>query len=103
MERRKLLRRLGITANYGGFYLCLTALEVIKKDPEALTLVTKLLYPAVAERHCTTWKAVEICIRRTVKRAWEHNAALLEELNGCPLSHRPTASQFLEILATSVD
>ncbi|BDF68045.1 sporulation initiation factor Spo0A C-terminal domain-containing protein [Pseudoflavonifractor phocaeensis] len=103
MDRRKLLRNLGITANYEGFHHCLAALEVINREPEALMQVTKRLYPAVAERYGITWKAVEIGLRRTVKRAWDSNPDFLRELNGRPLPDRPTVSQFLDILAANVD
>ena len=37
------LIQLGITPNYKGYNLMLTALEIINADPEALTLVIKRL------------------------------------------------------------
>ena len=62
-------------------------------------LVTKQLYPAVAQTYHTSWRAVERNIRLASDRAWQCNPALLAELAGHPLADTPTSSQLIAILA----
>ena len=94
----ELLLRLGVTPNYRGFALTLTALELLREDPEALVMVTKRLYPDVARRHRSSWRAVERNLRTAAALAWRHNPGLLRRMAGFPLEGRPTVSQFLSIL-----
>ena len=46
----ELLYRLGVTANYTGFFHTACAVSLCMEQPERLVLVTKWLYPAVAEQ-----------------------------------------------------
>ena len=94
-----LLYRLGITANYTGFFHTSYAVYLAVQQPERLLLVTKWLYPEVARHYKTTWHCVERNIRTVVRIAWDTNPARLEELARHPLYQRPTASGFLAILA----
>ena len=48
------------------------------------------------------WTAVERNIRTTVARAWKVNCPLLSEMAGYPLACVPTASEFIEILASYI-
>ena len=59
MDYRLVLMRLGVAPNYKGYHQMLTELGIVEVDPEALTLVTKRLYPAIAKRHHARWKQVE--------------------------------------------
>ena len=70
MDYHAILLQLGITPNYKGYHQMLTALEIVEANPEALTMVTKWLYPAVAKRHQTNWKQVERNLRIAVRTAW---------------------------------
>lgn len=58
-----LLYRLGVTANYTGFFHTACAVSLCAKQPDRLLLVTKRLYPEVARQYRTNWKAVERNIR----------------------------------------
>ncbi len=93
-----LLMKLGITPNYAGFFQTAFALELIRRNPDTLQLVTKCLYPAVAKRYGTTWQAVERNIRSAATMAWCRNPELVSRLAGYPLSSRPRAAQFMAIL-----
>ena len=75
-----------------------TALEIVEANPEALTMVTKWLYPAVAKRHQTNWKQVERNLRIAVRTAWGTNRDFLQKLSPLPVKKRPTVSQFISIL-----
>lgn len=94
-----LLYRLGITANYTGFFQTACAVDLALQQPERLLLVTKWLYPEVACRYGTTWRAVERNIRVTAGKAWKNNRPLLEQMARCPLHRQPNAARFLAILA----
>lgn len=98
MEIRELLLHLGVTPNYRAFSFLLTALDLLREDATALLLVTKRLYPAIAQRHGTTWRAVERNLRTAAALVWQRNPALLQELAGYPMTRKPTVSQLLAIL-----
>ena len=93
-----LLDRLGVTANYTGFFHTSYAVYLATQQPERLLLVTKWLYPEVARHYQTSWRCVERNIRAASAIAWRTNLPLLEELAHRPLPQRPTASTFLAIL-----
>lgn len=103
MSRREKLIQLGITPNYIGFYQLLFALELVSREPDALLLVTKRLYPAVAKEFGTTWKAVERNIRFAVCVAWTRNPDFLSRLARYTVTEKPKTAQFLAILACSED
>ena len=98
----RLLNSLGITANYAGFPYTACAVQLCLAQPERLRMVTKWVYPEVARRYRTSWKAVERNIRVASGMAWSRNRPLLEELAGRPLSQRPYAAQLLAILSQNV-
>ena len=98
MDYRPILLQLGITPNYKGFYQMLTALEIVEANPEALTMVTKWLYPAVAKRYQTNWTQVERNLRIVVSVAWDANRNFLQKLSPIPVKLRPTVSRFVLIL-----
>lgn len=99
-EIYRLLYRLGITANYVGFFHVSYAVYLAVCQPERLLLVTKHLYPDVAKRYGTTWQCVERNIRTVRNIAWESRPTLLEELARRPLTQKPSVSSFLSILVS---
>ena len=72
--------RLGATANYRGFSYTAYAVLLCVQQQDRLLLVTKWLYPDVAKRYGTNWKAVERNIRTVITVVWEQNRAMLEGL-----------------------
>lgn len=97
-----LLYRLGLTANYKGYFYVSCAIALCIEKEERLLLVTKWLYPEVAKRYGTNWKAVERSIRTASYIMWRENRALLEELAGRRLEGQPRTAQLLSILAAVV-
>jgi len=95
-----LMHRLGVTANYIGFFHASYAVYLALQQRERLTLVTKWLYPDVARHYQTTWQCVERNIRTVSGIAWLKNRALLETLAHHPLPHKPSVSVFLSILTS---
>ncbi len=98
----KLLFHLGATTNFKGFYQTVYAVQLAIQQPELLMYVSKLLYPEVAKTYHTNWCAVERNIRTIRSFVWEENRPLLEKLAHRTLASKPTASQFISILALSL-
>ena len=96
------LYRLGISANYIGFFYVSYAVWLSYRQPDRLLLVTKWLYPEVAKHYDTNWKAVERDIRTVVDAVWRNNPWLLAELAGYPLSEKPRPAQFLAMLVQAI-
>ena len=94
------LRQLGITANYTGFFHASYSVLLAMENPQRLLLVTKWLYPEVAKRYHTTAGAVDRNIRTVVLRAWQLNQETLEQIAGYSLAKKPTSAQFISILST---
>lgn len=93
-----LLHSLGATENYTAFFPTVYAVQLSIANPDRLRLVTKMIYPDVAGRYNTNWKAVERNMRTLVAAAWENAPMGLSELAGFPLKRKPTNAQFLAIL-----
>lgn len=98
-----LLYRLGVTANYTGFFHTAYAVALCVEQPDRLLVVTKWLYPEVAKQYQTSWKAVERNIRTVGGIIWCENRPLLEQLARRPLIQKPRNAQLLAILAASLD
>lgn len=98
---QQLLRRLGATENYAGFFPTVYAIQLSIGDPARLRLITKLIYLDVAWRYGTTWKAVERNMRTVVSVIWRNNPLLLSELAGFHLNRKPNNASFLAIVAGS--
>lgn len=101
-EVRNEISRLGATARYKGFEQAVYAVSIALTEPESLTLVSKLVYPDVGRRFGVSWRVVERNIRTVIGVAWEHNQQYLCELAGHELTRKPTASDFVAILANAV-
>ena len=103
LEVYDLLYQLGVTANYTGFFYTACAVSLCAEQPDRLLLVTKWLYPEVAKRYGTNWKAVERNIRTVSCIIWREKRPLLEELAHRHLEQKPRNAQLLAILASSLD
>ena len=77
------LRPFGITRCYKGFPLTVYAIHL-------------------AVHFGCKWTAVERNLRTVVSRAWQVNPDLLCRMAGYPLTAAPTASEFIEIIASYI-
>lgn len=98
MEIYHLLLRLGLTANYTCFFHTAYAIQLCVENQERLLLVTKRIYPEVARRYQTNWKAVERNIRTARDIIWRQSWSLLEALANQQLPQKLFPAQFLSIL-----
>jgi len=98
MDVSALLFRLGITPNYKAYQQIITAISLSSDNAGFLLMMTKQLYPAVAQVYRTSWRAVERNMRKAGEIAWLRQQAYLEELARGPLKQRPSNAQLLAIL-----
>ena len=96
------LRLFGITRCYKGFYHTAYAIYLAVCDESRLEAITKEIYMETASHFNCKWTAVERNVRTAVARAWKINRPLLLEMAGYPLACAPTASEFIEILASYI-
>ncbi len=97
---QEILRLLGITRCYKGFKHTEFSVALAVSEEKRLEAVTKEIYMVTASHFNCKWTAVERNIRTAVTRAWKVNRPLLCEMAGYPLPCTPTASEFIEIIAS---
>ena len=97
-----LLCRLGITANYDGFYQTVYAVELAVAAPEKLQSVTNFIYPEVAEKYNTSPDNVRKNITKIRDIAWERNPQLISEMAMHEIKKKPGTSEFLAILVINI-
>lgn len=97
---RQVLWEANIPPSYlGAHYLAYAGLLVVENQ-NRLTLVTKWLYPEIASRYQTNWKAVERNIRTVINLCWEQDAGDgLRQLTGGPIDKKPSPTQMIQLLA----
>ena len=96
------LRPFGITRCYKGFKHTAYAICLAVQDESRLEAITKEIYTETAAHFGCKWTAVERNIRTVVSHAWSVNPGLLRQMAGYPLELEPTASEFIEIVATYI-
>ncbi len=102
MTIQETLRLLGITRCYKGFRHTEFSVALAVSEEERLEAVTKEIYMETASHFGCSWTAVERNIRTAVARAWRVNRPLLCVMAGYPLDCPPTASEFIEFIASYI-
>ena len=64
--------------------------------------MSKEIYPEVARACGCSWMAVERSLRTSVDIVWRTNAPLLAQMARYPRQRKPSAGQFIEILAVYI-
>lgn len=101
-EIKSLLNALGLPSNYAGYGCIAQAVDIACDDPQALTLVSKRLYPEVARRCDSTPTAVERNIRTVIAVLWETSPGRLQQLTQFPVQEKPPPAQFIAILVSAL-
>lgn len=100
LDAERLLRLLGVSGKLSGFYYLVYMLELVKKKPENILLITKRLYRQTAQRFGTNADCVERNVRTLVRACWRQpDHTLLDRISGCPLTQPPTNTEFIDMLA----
>ena len=94
----RLIRQLGMTSKYKGYYYVVDAVEMAQKIYERPVKVTKDIYPVIARKYKSTPSNVEHNIRTLVNLCWMNHKDTLEEMAGCTMADKPTNSEFIDIL-----
>ncbi len=100
----RLLKILGISPHMTGYKYLREAVKLsLEESGKVKRSVTKVIYPAVAEKYGTSPQKVERAIRNAIECAWQRgNPHGLEILYGCQINFRrgrPTNSQFIAMVS----
>ena len=99
------IEELGIPAHIKGYRYVRHAVEMVIKDMDLLSAVTKELYPRVAEEFDSTSSRVERAIRHAIDVAWQRgNQEALKNYfqNNVNENVKPTNSQFIAKVADKI-
>lgn len=102
IQSEQTLRRLRITGKLKGLWFLIHAITATVRDPRRTELITKDLYPEIAQAFHTTPSRVERSIRTAITVCWKEGRAELEEIAGGPLTKRPTNTEFIDLVATYI-
>ena len=89
------IRKLGATSKYKGYYYVVDAVEMAQKIYERPVKVTKDIYPVIARKYKSTPSNVEHNIRTLVNLCWMNHKDTLEEMAGCTMADKPTINTIL--------
>lgn len=94
-----ILRRLGFLYSYMGTDLLVDAVLICYREPDALTAVTKRVYPEIARHEGTKWRNVERNMRTALEAFWDRgNRAFLNEMAGFELRVRPSVGDIINYI-----
>lgn len=103
LQLTDLLLAMGIPASHSGYAYLRSGVEIMANHPDQTPLITKQLYPVIAQRHNTTPTRVERAIRHSIEVAWERGQiARVNQLAGYELLHtdrRPGNGALISLLA----
>lgn len=94
-----LIRRLGATSKYKGYYFVAEAVRISMEAQERPIKITKDIYPFLAKKFKSTPMNVEHDIRTVINVCWMANKKKMDEIAGYSLSYKPTNSEFVDMLA----
>ena len=95
----------GVPAHVKGYLYLRDAIIMAAFDESLLDSMTKLLYPAVAERHQTTGPRVERGIRHAIELGWDEGEGVeMKEVFECSPDHprKPTNSEYIALMADRI-
>lgn len=99
----EIIHEVGVPAHIKGYQYLRYAIVLTVKDMEIINAVTKVLYPAVAERFTTTPSRVERAIRHAIEVAWDRgDLETLQKYFGYTVNGakgKPTNSEFIAMIA----
>ena len=96
----QIVRKLGFQFSYRGTFNLVDAVGLCIEDPEALTAVTKLVYPAVGKKTGDKWRTVERNMRTALEGFWQRgNREFLNEIAGYELRMRPSVGEIINYIA----
>lgn len=102
-EITDILHEVGVPAHIKGYLYLREAITMVFKNIDLLGSITKILYPEIAHRHCTTSSRVERAIRHAIEIAWVRgNVDAISDIFSYTISYnksKPTNSEFIAMIA----
>ena len=100
-----ILRQLGFPAHMSAYNYLLHAVEIAVHDPCAVNMITKKIYPLVAEKYNTLEARVERSLRYLIETAWKnideevlyHHFAL-----SLKASNKPASGELIAVIADKI-
>jgi two-component system response regulator (stage 0 sporulation protein A) len=98
-----IIHQIGIPAHIKGYHYLREAILLSIDNSDMINSVTKMLYPAVAGKFCTSPSRVERAIRHAIEIAWDRGD--IETLNGFfgytihNSRGKPTNSEFVALIS----
>ena len=97
------IHEIGVPAHIKGYQYVREAITIAVHNPEAVSSITKVLYPTVAAKYKTTPSRVERAIRHAIEVAWDRgDLETLQSFFGYTVSNikgKPTNSEFIAMIA----
>ena len=102
-EITTLLHEIGVPAHIKGYLYIREAINMVYDNIDLLGAITKILYPEIAQKYCTTPSRVERAIRHAIEVAWiRGNVEAISEIFSYTISYnksKPTNSEFIAMIA----
>ena len=98
-----IIHEIGVPAHIKGYQYLREAIMITVQDMDVINAVTKVLYPEVARRFCTTPSRVERAIRHAIEVAWDRgDLETLQKYFDYTVNSakgKPTNSEFIAMIA----
>lgn len=102
-EITNIIHEIGVPAHIKGYLYLREAIQMVVKDIELLSAVTKELYPSIAKKFNTTASRVERAIRHAIEVAWSRGQVeTINRIFGHTVHNdkgKPTNSEFIAMVA----
>ena len=98
-EIYRLIRQLGVTSKYKGYYFLAEAVKLSVEMQGRPIKVTKDIYPTLARKFKSKPVNIEHNIRTVLNLCWSSGKETLNAIAGYSLRYKPTNSEFIDILA----
>ena len=102
-EITAILHEIGVPAHIKGYLYIREAITMVYHNLDLLGSITKILYPEIAQKYCTTASRVERAIRHAIEVAWiRGNVEAISEIFSYTISYnksKPTNSEFIAMIS----
>ncbi len=99
----EVIHQIGVPAHIKGYQYLRVAIMMAVENMEAVSAITKVLYPSIAKKFKTTSSRVERAIRHAIEVAWDRgDIETLQNYFGYTVSGvkgKPTNSEFISMIA----
>ena len=102
----RLMLEIGVPANIRGYQYLRDGIMIAVDDPQAITAITKALYPCIAKKYETTPSRVERAMRHAIEVAWSRgHVEMFHQVFGYSINTgkgKPTNGEFIAMIADRV-